>query len=102
MAVSCKGSRCVGGSIRPPVIEQMAAGDLANLKAQLRLTIQRVNQRENVLAAVAEAKAIVPQTLEQVDALEQKLSEAMEELRARRAEIQKAAASAGTKSTDQK
>lgn len=102
MAVSCRETLCAAGSIRPPVIEQMAAGDLANLKAQLRLTIQRVSQRENVLAAATEARAIVPQTLEQVDALEQKLSEAMEELRARRAEIQKAAAPTGAKSTDQK
>ncbi|MGI8990600.1 MAG: hypothetical protein ACR2I2_13605 [Bryobacteraceae bacterium] len=69
----------------------MAAGDLAKLKSQLTLAMQQVGKRENLLAAAAERNAIVPQTLAQVDALEQKLSEAMEELRARRAEIQKTA-----------
>ena len=78
----------------------MAAGDLAKLKAQLRLAMKQVSQRESVLAAAAEARAAVPQTLAQVDALEQKLSEAMEELRARRAEIQKAAGPGGKKNAD--
>jgi hypothetical protein len=77
----------------------MAAGDLARLKNQLQLAMQQVNQRENVLAAAAEAQAIVPQTLAQVDALQQKLGEAMEELRARRAEIQKNAAPAPAEPT---
>jgi chromosome segregation ATPase len=75
----------------------MAAGDLANLKAQLHLAMKQVAERETALAAAAEARATVPQTLAQVDALEQKLSEAIEELRARRAEIQKAAGPAGKK-----
>lgn len=69
----------------------MAPGELRRLKAQLRTTRQQVSQREKVLAAAAEQRAIVPQTVEQVDALEKKLSEALEELRARRAELQKAA-----------
>lgn len=72
----------------------MAAGDLAILKNQLLLAMQQVNQRESVLVAAAEADAIVPQTVAQVDALQQKLSEAMDELRARRGELQKAAAAA--------
>ncbi len=78
----------------------MAASDLAKLKTQLSLAMKQVSQRESVLAAAAEAKAVVPQTLAQVDALEQKLSEAMEELRARRVEIQKAAGPANKKSAD--
>jgi hypothetical protein len=70
----------------------MSATDLAKLKMQLKLAMQQVSRREKALAAAAEAQAIVPQTVEQIDALQQKLTEAMDELRARRAEIQKSAA----------
>jgi chromosome segregation ATPase len=70
----------------------MGATDLAKLKMQLKLAMQQVSRRDKALAAAAEAKAIVPQTVEQIDALQQKLTEAMDELRARRAEIQKSAA----------
>jgi hypothetical protein len=80
-----------------PAIARMAAKELAVLKNQLRRTMQQVSRRENVLAAAAEQGAIVPQTIAQVDALEQKLSEALEELRARRAELQKAAPAEGKK-----
>jgi hypothetical protein len=78
----------------------MAAGDLARLKVQLQSVLQQIGRRETVLAAAAEAQAVVPQTLEQIDALQQKLSEAMEELRARRAEIQKSAEPAATNPAD--
>ena len=78
----------------------MAVGDLARLKAQLQSVLQQIGRRETVLAAAAEAQAVVPQTLEQIDALQQKLSEAMEELRARRAAIQKSAESAASKPAD--
>jgi len=53
--------------------------------------MKQVSEREKALAAAAEKRAVVPETVEQVDALEKKLSEALEELRARRAELQKAA-----------
>ena len=90
------------GSVAPKAIAQMSASDLANLKTQLRVAMQKVGQRENVLAAAAEARAIVPQTLAQVDALQQKLSEAMDELRARRSEIEKAAKRSSKKGADDK
>jgi hypothetical protein len=80
----------------------MAGSQLASLKAQLRAAMQQVSRRESVLAAAAEARAVVPQTLAQVDALEQKLTEAMDELRTRRAEIQKAAGASDTKSGETK
>lgn len=86
----------------PPIIAQMAGSQLASLKAQLRAAMQQVSRRESVLAAAAEARAVVPQTLAQVDALEQKLTEAMDELRTRRAEIQKAAGASDTKSGETK
>jgi hypothetical protein len=101
---NCGGSACVR-SIHQPLISQMAASDLAKLKSQLQLAMQQVSQRENVLGAAAEAQATVPQTLAQVDALQQKLSEAMDELRARRDWIQKSGApapAAPTASEDKK
>jgi len=82
----CEGTR------RPLTVGQMGATDLAKLKMQLKLAMQQVSRREKALATAAEAKAIVPQTVEQIDALQQKLTEAMDELRARRAEIQNSAA----------
>ena len=80
----------------------MGSADLAKLKAQLQSAMRRVSQREGVLAAAAEAQAVVPQTVAQIDALQQKLTEAMDELRARRAEIQKTAAPATPKGADDK
>jgi hypothetical protein len=65
----------------------MAADDLAVLKNQLRIAMQQVDQREEALRA-ADA-ALQPQTIAEVDALEKKLSEALDELRTRRAELQK-------------
>ncbi len=67
----------------------MAAADLVVLKNQLRLAMQQVIRREAVLQRGAEAAALQPQTVVEVDALEKKLSEALEELRRRRAELQK-------------
>ncbi len=71
------------------VITQMGADDLAVLKTQLRLAMQQVDQREETLRTAAEGAALQPQTIAEVDALETKLSEALDELRARRAKLQK-------------
>jgi hypothetical protein len=67
----------------------MAAGDLAVLRNQLRVAMQQVDRREEALRAAAQAAALQPQTIAEVDALEKKLSEALDELRARRAELQR-------------
>jgi len=69
----------------------MPANELGVLKNQLRFAMQQVNQREGVLQAAAERAARQPQTMAEVDALEKKLSEALEELRSRRVELEKAA-----------
>ena len=53
------------------------------------MVLQQVNQREEALRAAAEGAALQPQTIAEVDALETKLSEALDELRSRRAELQK-------------
>lgn len=71
----------------------MSGDELAKLKSQLRTVLKQVSRRASVLAAAEERAARVPQTLAEMDALEQKLSEAMDELRARRAQIQNAASS---------
>jgi hypothetical protein len=90
-------------SIKPPVIGRMSNDELAKLKSQLRGVLQQVSRRASVLAAAEERAALIPQTLAEVDALEQKLSEAMDELRARRTQIQNAAGStAETKGTGDK
>jgi hypothetical protein len=81
----------------------MSSDELAQLKSQLRGVMQQVSRRASVLAAAEERAALIPQTLAEVDALEQKLSEAMEELRVRRTQIQNAAGStAETKGTGDK
>jgi hypothetical protein len=89
------------GSHPPPLksVDQMNAAELSLLKSQLRQTMQQMSERHKTLATMAEQRAIVPQTVAQVDALEQKLKEALEELRARRAELQKQAETKG-KTTD--
>jgi hypothetical protein len=93
---SAQATHCAPQSIAPP-IARMGGDELARLKSQLRVVLQQVGQRASVLAAAEERAALVPQTLAQVDALEQKLTEAMDELRARRAQIQKASDQQGTK-----
>ena len=91
---TCAEASC-GLSLRAPQIEQMAPAQLARLKAQLRAKSLRIKKRESVLAEAAERKAQTPETVEQVDSLEKMLSEAIEALRARRTELQKAAETKG-------
>jgi hypothetical protein len=57
---------------------------LQALKDELRATLQRVEAQEKNLSQHQQ-----PQTLGQVDEIERKLTEALEELRQRRAELQK-------------
>jgi hypothetical protein len=86
-ALLCAGTGCIASD--PGVITRMAADDLAVLKNQLRIAMQQVDRREETLRAAAQGAALQPQTISEVDALEKKLSEALDELRARRAELQK-------------
>jgi hypothetical protein len=86
-------------SVLPKTIAQLGADDLDRLKKQLQSTMKRVNQREEQLLAAGQ-KPVEPQTVEQIDALEEKLSEAMQELRSRRAEILKVAKPSGGSKTE--
>ncbi|HET9235259.1 MAG TPA: hypothetical protein VFP10_14080 [Candidatus Eisenbacteria bacterium] len=64
-----------GQLIQPP--------DFARLKEQLQTALKQVEAQEKVAA-----EGMRPQTLEQVNELEQKLTKALEELRARKTELQ--------------
>ena len=86
-ALLCAGTGCIASD--PGVITRMAADDLAVLKNQLGIAMQQVDRREEALRAAAQGAALQPQTIAEVDALEKKLSEALDELRTRRAELQK-------------
>jgi hypothetical protein len=63
---------------------QLSGPVLGNLKQQLREALTAVEKQE-----AAEAESLQPQTLADVEMLEKKFSEAQEELRARKAELQK-------------
>lgn len=60
--------------------------DLAILKAELTATLSRVEARERVVE-----ESLRPQSLDEVQQLEEKLTEALDELRERRTEIEQAA-----------
>ena len=60
----------------------LAAQQLAALKAQLQQALSRVEAQERAIE-----EQMRPQTLGDVEILEQKLVEALEELRARKAEL---------------
>jgi sialic acid synthase SpsE len=57
---------------------------LATLKAQLQQALAQVEQAEKTAADAAK-----PQTLQEVDELEKKLTDALSELKARREELKK-------------
>jgi 16S rRNA G1207 methylase RsmC len=71
-----------------PVINQggMVANpqNLAELKAQLRQSLAQVEAQEQVMA-----ESMKPQTVEEVDMLEQKLTEALHELRHHKEELRR-------------
>jgi hypothetical protein len=70
-----------------PIIQatpQLSGPVLGGLKQQLKEALTAVEKQE-----AAEAESLKPQTLADVEMLEKKFSEAQEELRARKAELQK-------------
>jgi hypothetical protein len=74
------GSGCPGGSVFEPIGPE----GLAALKAQLRLALEQVEAQEKDLA-----ERMAPQTVEDVEALETQLQEALEELRERKETLRK-------------
>jgi hypothetical protein len=77
---------------QPPDIAQLEQPQLAALKEQLAVAMQQIEQREAELRRRDEQAARSPQTVAEVDALERELTQALEELRARRAELEQAPA----------
>lgn len=84
---SCSNNSCVttlgGGFDMTPVINPDPTM-LVALKEQLTAALQQVEARQEALKT-----QLRPQTVEEVDALEKQLTEALEELRTIRADIQR-------------
>jgi len=72
-----------GGKVGPDA--QQYLEDLAILKAELQATLSRVEERERVVE-----ESLRPQSLDEVQQLEERLTGALEDLRARRTEIEQA------------
>jgi hypothetical protein len=78
---------CPGGSFVPPGTDPgpvEIATTLGELKAQLQQQLAAVEEQEK-----ATAESMRPQTVAEVDDLQAKLQGAMDELKARRAELEK-------------
>jgi hypothetical protein len=82
--ITCPGSLVTDTGTILQTIPQLSGEALGNLKEQLK---QALDLAEKQQAAEAEAQA--PQTLADVEMLEKKLGEALDELRARKAELHK-------------
>lgn len=83
-------SPCPGGSIIPPERGVATPENLATLKAQLQQALAQVEGQER---AMEESQK--PQTVEEAEVLEQKLVEALEELRQHREELRRRSAGEG-------
>lgn len=85
-------SPCPGGSVVLPIPEENLATpeNLANLKAQLQQALAQIEVQERAMEASQK-----PQTVEEAEALEQKLVEALEELRQQREELHRRSAGEG-------
>ena len=84
ITLTCPGSLITDTS---PIIQttpQISGPALANLKDQLKQALEVAEKQ-----GVAESEALQPQTLEDVALLETKMGEAMEALKARKAELSK-------------
>lgn len=70
-----------------PIFEtlpQLSGEALGNLKEQLKLALDQAEKQQ-----AAETQSLTPQTVADVEMLEKKLGEALDELRARKAELKK-------------
>jgi hypothetical protein len=69
------------------LIERLSEGELDLLKRQLAEVLHKVEEREETLKEEALREARPPETVEEVEELERKLSEVQEELRSLRARL---------------
>jgi hypothetical protein len=79
----------------PVPIDCMSVDELERLKCQLAEVLKKVDQREEQLRREADGAAKQPETLGEVEDLERRLKDALDELRKKRDELQRAG-----KSTD--
>jgi hypothetical protein len=77
----CSRNSCEA-SARLPVSTRLRASDLPKLKAQLQRALKQVEAREQAVA-----KKLQPQTVEQIEILETKLREALDELARQKKEL---------------
>lgn len=84
VTVTCPGSLVTDTTPIIQTIPQLSGQALGNLKEQLKQALDAAEKQQ-----AAEAEALKPQTVADVEMLEGKLNAALEELRARKAELQK-------------
>ena len=77
----CSRNSCEA-SARLPVAKRLRASDLPKLKAQLQRALKQVEAREQAVA-----KKLQPQTVEQIEMLEAKLREALDDLARQKKEL---------------
>jgi hypothetical protein len=84
VTLTCPGSLITDTGPILQTIPQLSGLALGNLKEQLKQALEAAEKQQAV-----EAEALKPQTVADVEMLESKLTGALEELRARKAELQK-------------
>ena len=84
VTLTCPGSLITDTGPILQTIPQLGGEALGNLKEQLKLALDLAEKQQ-----AAEAEAQTPQTLADVEMLEKKVGEALDELRARKAELLK-------------
>ena len=81
---TCPGTLVTDTGTILQTIPQLSGEALGNLKEQLKLALDQAEKQQ-----AAEAESQTPQTVADVEMLEKKLGEALDELRARKAELKK-------------
>ena len=84
VTIGCPGSLVTDTGPILQTIPQLSGEALGNLKEQLKAALDQAEKQQ-----AAESEAQTPQTLADVEMLEKKVGEALDELRARKAELQK-------------
>lgn len=82
--ITCPGTLVTDTSPIIQTINQVSGPALVNLKAQLKEALELAERQ-----GVVEAESLKPQSVGDAEMLEKKLGEALEEVRARKAELQK-------------
>lgn len=82
--ITCPGTLVTDTTPIFQTINQLSGPALGNLKEQLKQALELAERQET-----ASAEALRPQTVADAEMLEKKLGEAIEEVRARKAELQK-------------